>query len=88
MLGLSQAEMARRMGRPVRAISEIVKAEKTITRETALQLERVLGVPAHIWLGLETAYRRALANAPCPTQRPRPRTSQPDSRAQRQLRRR
>jgi HTH-type transcriptional regulator/antitoxin HigA len=49
------------MGRPVQAINEIVKGKKEITPETALQLERVLGVPAHIWLGLESTYRQALA---------------------------
>src|SRR5712691_1492960 len=56
-LGLKQAELARRTGRPVQAINEIVKGVKEITPETALQLERVLGVPAHIWTRLEADYR-------------------------------
>jgi HTH-type transcriptional regulator/antitoxin HigA len=56
-LGLNQADLARRMGRPVQAISEIVKGIKAITPETALQLEEVLGVPAHIWTGLEADYQ-------------------------------
>ena len=43
--GLSQAELARRMGRPAQAINEIVRGAKEITAETAIQLERVLGVP-------------------------------------------
>lgn len=60
-LGLSQAEVARRMDRPTQAVNEIVKAKKAITPETAIQLERVLGVPAHVWLGLEVAYRQTLA---------------------------
>lgn len=60
-LGLSQAELARRTGRPVQAINEIVKGAKEITPETALQLERVLGVPAHIWTRLEADYRQDLA---------------------------
>lgn len=55
--GLSQAELARRMGRPPQAINEIIKGEKAITPETALQLEQVIGVPAHIWTGLESEYR-------------------------------
>ncbi|GMR06640.1 MAG: ImmA/IrrE family metallo-endopeptidase [Gammaproteobacteria bacterium] len=59
--GLSQAELARRMGRPIQAISEIVKGIKAITPDTALQLEQVLDVPAHIWTGLETGYQLALA---------------------------
>lgn len=60
-LELSQAELARRMGRPVQAINEIIKGEKAITPETALQLEQVLGVSASIWTGLESEYRLILA---------------------------
>ena len=59
--GLSQAELARRMGRPVQAINEIVRGAKEITAETAIQLERVLRVPAHIWLGLEAEYQHTKA---------------------------
>jgi len=60
-LGLSQAELARRMDRPVQAINEIARGSKEITPETAIQLERVLGVAAHIWLGLETEYQHTKA---------------------------
>ena len=56
-MGMSQAELARRMGRPVQAISEIVNGIKSITPDTALQLEQVLGVPAQIWTGLEAEYQ-------------------------------
>jgi len=56
-MGINQADLARRMGRPPQAINEIVKGEKIITPETALQLEQVLGVPAHIWTGLEAEYQ-------------------------------
>lgn len=56
-LGISQADLARRMGRPPQAINEMVKGEKAITPETALQLEQVLGVPAHVWTGLEAEYQ-------------------------------
>ena len=58
---LSQAELARRIGRPIQAINEIVRGTKEITPETAIQLERVLGVPAHIWLGLEAEYQHTKA---------------------------
>src|SRR6266849_10659264 len=60
-VGLSQAELARRMGRPAQAINEIVRGTKEITAETAIQLERVLGVPAHVWLGLEAEYQHTKA---------------------------
>ena len=54
---MTQAELARRTGRPGQAINEIVRGAKEITPETALQLERVLGVPAHVWVRLEADYR-------------------------------
>jgi len=60
-LGMTKDELARRMGRPATKLSPIFKGEKAITPETALQLEQVVGVPAHIWLGLETEYRLTLA---------------------------
>jgi HTH-type transcriptional regulator/antitoxin HigA len=60
-LGMNQAELAQRMGRPVQAISEIMSGGKAIVPETALQLERVTNVPAHIWTGLESQYRLLLA---------------------------
>lgn len=55
--GITQAELARRLGRPVQAVNEIIKGEKAITAVTALQLERALDVPAHIWTGLESRYQ-------------------------------
>ena len=58
---ISQAELARRIGRPAQAINEIVKGEKAITPETALQLEQVLKVPANFWSNLEAEYRLILA---------------------------
>ena len=54
--GLSQRELARRMGRPYQVVSEIVRGRKAITAETALQLEAALEIKAHIWLGLQTDY--------------------------------
>jgi len=56
--GLSQKELARRMGRPLNAINEIINGKKTITAETALQLEEVMPeIPAKFWLNLETDYQ-------------------------------
>jgi HTH-type transcriptional regulator/antitoxin HigA len=56
--GMTQKELATRMGRPVNAINEIVKGKKAITAETALQLEAVMPeIPARFWLNLETDYQ-------------------------------
>lgn len=58
---MSQSELARLMGRPVKTVNEIVNAKTALTPETALQLELVLGIPASLWVNLEAEYRRFLA---------------------------
>ncbi|EFK07032.1 addiction module antidote protein, HigA family [delta proteobacterium NaphS2] len=60
-LGITKDELARRMGRPAPKLSPIFKGRKAITPDTALQLEKVVGVPAHVWTGLEAEYRLLLA---------------------------
>ena len=55
--------MAERTGRPKKTINEIVQGKAAITPETALQLERVLGIPASFWNNLERSYRAALARS-------------------------
>ena len=59
--GMTQRELAMRMGRPPRLVSEIVRGRRGISAETALQLEAALGTAAHIWVGLDADYRLALA---------------------------
>ena len=58
---LTQIELSRRLGRPSQAVNEIVAGKKAITEDTALELERVLQVPAHFWLVREARYREYLA---------------------------
>jgi addiction module HigA family antidote len=60
---MSQAELARRMARPVKTISEIATGKAAITPHTALQLEKVLGISADFWNGVEMRYRQAQAEA-------------------------
>lgn len=55
--GMTQKELARRMGRPLKTVNEIVKGKVALTADTALQLERVLGVPANFWNRREADYR-------------------------------
>ncbi|MCB9091374.1 MAG: helix-turn-helix domain-containing protein [Halobacteriovoraceae bacterium] len=59
--GMSQKEFADRAGRPLKTINEIVKGKTAITPETAIQFERVLGVPAEFWNSRESNYRQYLA---------------------------
>jgi HTH-type transcriptional regulator / antitoxin HigA len=60
-LGISQSELAERTGRPVKTINEIANGKAAITPETALQFERVLGVPARFWNNRESQYRESMA---------------------------
>lgn len=54
---MTQAELATRMSRPPKVVNEIIKGKKTITAETALELERALGITASFWTNLGTIYR-------------------------------
>jgi addiction module HigA family antidote len=58
---MTQAQLAERTGRPRKTINEIVKGKAPITPETALQLERVLGVPAGFWIARESHYQECLS---------------------------
>jgi len=58
---ISQAELASRMGRPLKTINEIIQGKAAITPETGIQLERVLGISAEFWMERERNYRLELA---------------------------
>ena len=55
--GISHAELARRCGRSPKLISEIISGEVPIAPKTALQFEKVMGLDAGIWLGIEANCR-------------------------------
>ncbi|MCH8273823.1 MAG: HigA family addiction module antidote protein [Armatimonadetes bacterium] len=61
--GWTQAELAERMNRPPKTINEIIKGRAGITPETALQLERVLGISAAFWNNREANYRDWIARS-------------------------
>ncbi len=60
-MGMTQAELAERLGRPPTKLNEIIHGKRGITEGTALALERVLPYPADFWLSLEKNCRLALA---------------------------
>ena len=60
-LGISQADLAGRIGRTPETVDGIIKGKTTLTPQTALQLEQVLGVPAAFWMNREQHYREYLA---------------------------
>ncbi len=54
--GMSQRELATRMGRPAQVINAIVRGHKRITAETALDIEDALGIAASTWVNLQARY--------------------------------
>jgi HTH-type transcriptional regulator/antitoxin HigA len=63
MCGFTQEDLAARTGRTPKTINEIVNGKAPITTDTALQFERVIGVPAEFWNNRERKYRESLARA-------------------------
>jgi HTH-type transcriptional regulator / antitoxin HigA len=56
----TQAQLSERMGYTTKFISQMINGKVSITEETALKLERVLGSTAGFWLTREAQYRSHL----------------------------
>ena len=56
-LGIPQADLARRTGLSTKHINQIVQGSAALTPETALLLERAVGIPAALWNQLEATWR-------------------------------
>ena len=59
----TQSEFACRIGYTTKHVSQLIRGKATITEDTALRLERVLGSSAEFWLSREAKYREAVARA-------------------------
>jgi len=59
-IGMSQTDLAARIGRTKKTVNEIITGKAPIEPETALQLERVLGIPARFWNNAERQFRDCL----------------------------
>jgi HTH-type transcriptional regulator/antitoxin HigA len=59
--GLSQQRVADLLGCSRKQVNEIVNGRAPVTDDTAMRLERVVGIPADSWLRYEAAYRADLA---------------------------
>ncbi len=53
---LTRRALAAAMGRPPALIGAILGGRRSITADTAVQLEHALGLPAQFWLNLQTQY--------------------------------
>lgn len=57
---MSQAELAERMGKTPAKINDLISGKGPLTFNTALQLEKVLGIDMQFWLNREIGYRKKL----------------------------
>jgi HTH-type transcriptional regulator/antitoxin HigA len=55
--GMSQKEFAQRMDMTEKHISRLINGKVELTKDVALRLEAVLGLPANFWNNLELDYR-------------------------------
>lgn len=55
-LGMTQTELAERLGVSYPRINEIIHGKRSITPDTALRLEQLLGMEAQFWLNLQLAW--------------------------------
>ena len=55
--GWTQIDLAEILGRPLKAVSEILSGKRAVTPETAKALGEAFEVDPHLWMNLESAYR-------------------------------
>jgi len=60
-IGMSQAELAERIGRPKEKLNALIKGTEPLTLKTAILLERVLNIPVSFWMEREREYRIELS---------------------------
>jgi HTH-type transcriptional regulator / antitoxin HigA len=60
--GWTQKDLAEIINRPVQTINEIIRGNKQITSETAIELSQALGTSPDFWANLEAKYRLHLAS--------------------------
>lgn len=61
--GWSQVQFAERIGYTPKHVNQLIRGKASITEDTAVRLERVLGSTAQFWLAREAQYRGSLARA-------------------------
>jgi HTH-type transcriptional regulator/antitoxin HigA len=59
--GLTQAALAEMLGRPPQVFSDIVTGKKSITADTALDLQQGLDISAEFWVHAQAEHDLAVA---------------------------
>jgi len=60
-LGISAAELARRLNVPTNRVTGILNGQRSITGDTALRLAHFFGTSPEFWLNLQSLYDLRLA---------------------------
>ena len=60
---ITHADLAQRCGCSTKLIGEIISGESPVKPRIAIEFERILGVGAEIWLGIEEHYRLHLVKS-------------------------
>src|SRR5690242_15734382 len=60
-IGMSAAELARKLNVPTNRITGILNGQRSITGDTALRLAHFFGTTAEFWLNLQSLYELRLA---------------------------
>jgi len=64
-LGMSAAELARRLDVPTNRVTGILNRQRAISGDTALRLAHFFGTSAEFWLNLQSLYEIRLAQKKC-----------------------
>jgi len=54
--GMSQVELAKKMGVPVQRVNMLINGKRDMTAETAILLSRVLKTSSEFWMNLQVTY--------------------------------
>jgi len=54
-MGITQVELARRMGVPIQRVNTLINGKRDMTAETALLLSRELKTTSEFWMNLQVA---------------------------------
>lgn len=59
--GLTQKKLAALAGLTPTVVSEVVRAQRSVTEDIAKSLEKALGIPVVMWLNLQSQYDNDIA---------------------------
>ena len=60
-LGMSAAELARKLGVPTNRVTGILNGQRAVTGDTALRLAHFFGTSPEFWLNLQSLYEIRIA---------------------------